>query len=299
MTSQVTRFIFVLLFIFSFSGSYSQGDDYTWWNKKHNWDGVTNWMYYLIYSPAYFGPNALPVPEIRNARIDTMISLEGSADLHFSKGDNTQNLFLKFRYPFFDGRVAIEVFGVPVEHFEMDTITRDERYVRDYYAKGYAAGDLYISTMIQLLRDHRSCPDILLGISLRTASGINLGNARYTDAPGYYFDLSAGKSYRLSPAFKIRPYAMLGFYVWQTNREDLRQNDAFLYGIGLSAYSDRWEFNAKWGGYNGYIGNGDAPMVLRAHILYRINKVQLKLGFQQGLNDFEYTSFRLGTVVRF
>lgn len=299
MPGKISRISIVIILLFSFSRVSGQGDDYSWWNKKHNWDGTTNWMYYLIYAPAYFGPNALPVPEIRDARIDTLISFESSLDFHFSTGDNTQDLFLKLRYPFLNGRVAIEFFGVPIEHFEMDTITRDERVVRDYYAKGYAAGDLYIGTMIQLLRDHGKWPDLLLGISLRTASGGNLGNARFTDAPGYYFDLSMGKSFNLSTHFKIRPYAMIGFYVWQTNRDDWRQNDSFLYGLGLSAYSDKWEFSTKWGGYKGYIGNGDAPSVIRANMLYRISKMQLKFAFQQGLTDFEYSSIRLGTVFSF
>lgn len=299
MPVKYTRISILILFILAFGRVSGQGDDYTWWNKKHNWDGTTNWMYYLVYSPGYFGPNALPVPEIRDARPDSTISFESSLDLHFSHGDNTQNLFLKLRYPFLNGQVAIEIFGVPVEHFEMDTITRDERVVRDYYAKGYAAGDLYLATVVQLLRDHKRLPDLQLGICLRTASGGNVGNARFTDAPGYYFDLSAGKSFRLSPAFQIRPHAMMGFYVWQTNRDDWRQNDAFLYGLGLSASGSKWDFHVKWGGYKGYIGNKDAPMVLRSGIVYTFNRLELKLAFQQGLQDIEYSSIRLGTIIRF
>lgn len=277
----------------------SQGDDYAWWNNKHHWDGITNWQYYLKYAPAYFGPNALPVPEIRTARSDSSIMFESSFDMHFGRGDKTQNIFIRLSYPFWDGRIRLELFGVPVEHFVMDTLTRDERVVRDYDARGFAAGDLYISTLIQLLRDRKSWPDIMLGITLRTASGGNLGNARYTDAPGYYFDLSAGKNFPLSRNFQFRPYAMLGFYVYQTNRDDWRQNDAFLYGMGLSAISPQWEFSAKWGGYKGYFNDGDAPAVIRASALFKFNKLQLSLSFQQGLNDFEYSSVRIGSVLLF
>jgi hypothetical protein len=293
------RFIITLIFLLSGILSHSQGDDYSWWNNKHNWDGISPWSDYLTVSPAYFGPNALPVPEIRDGNIETRVSLEGAADLHFSEGDNTQNLFLKLRYPFWEGRIAIEVFGVPVEHYIMDTITRDERAARCYNCEGTAMGDLYIGTMIQLLRDKGAWPDLVFGFTLRTASGNLLGDARFTDAPGYYFDLSAGKSYKLSSKFQIRPFAMIGFYVWQTNHDAWRQNDAFLYGLGLKAYSNAYEFNAKWGGYKGYIGNGDAPMVLRANAIYKFKKVHLKLAFQQGLNDFEYTSVRVGGVFYF
>ena len=299
MQKMIFRYVLVFLFLLSGLSSFSQDDNYNWWNNKHDWDGVTNWARYLIYSPAYLGPNALPVPEIRNAIIEKKVNLETRADLHFSKGDNTQNLFLRLRYPFWDGRIAIELYGVPIEHFVMDTITRDERRARDYDAKGFSASDLYIGTLIQLLRDHKSWPDLLLGISMRTATGGGLGNARHTDAPGYFFDLSAGKSYNIGERLLLRPYVMLGFYVWQTNRDDYRQNDALLYGLGLSLFNEKFECNAKYGGYKGYIGNGDAPMVLRANAIYKFPKTHLKLSFQQGLQDFDYSTVGLGVIVYF
>jgi hypothetical protein len=277
----------------------AQDDGYEWWNKKHNWDGVTNWWKYMTYSPAYLGPNALPVPEIRNALIEKRVNLETRTDFYFSKGDNTQDLFLRLRVPLWDGRICMEMYGVPVEHFVMDTITRDERAARDYDAQGWAAGDLYIATLIQLLRGHKKWPDILLGITLRTATGGGLGDARYTDTPGYFFDLSAGKTFAVSPNLNLRPYVMLGFYVWQTNRDDYRQDDAFLYGLGLSLYNETFECNVKYGGYKGYIGNGDAPMVLRANAIYKFPKMHLKLSFQQGLQDFDYSSFSFATIIYF
>jgi len=291
--------LFTILFVIIFISPYAISQDYDWWNKKHNWDGVTNWARYLIYSPAYLGPNALPVPEIRDALIEKSINLETRADFHFSKGDNTQNLFLKLFYPFWDGRVAVEIFAVPIEHFKMDTITRDERAGRDPDGEGYAAGDIYIGTLIQLVREHKHWPDLLLGITLRTASGGNVGNARYTDAPGYYFDLSAGKTFQAGQNLSLRPYVMFGFYAWQTNRDDYRQNDAFLYGVGLSLFNKHFKCNAKYGGYKGYIGNGDAPMVLRANAIYKLPKTHLKLSFQQGLQDFGYSTVSLGAVFYF
>jgi len=288
----------VLVFII-LTGGHTQDDDYTWWNNKHNWDGVTHWSRYMTYSPAYFGPNALPVPEIRDGLINKRISLESRADAHLSTGDNTYNLFLKLDYPFWDGRIAVEVFGVPVEAFKMDTITRDERASRDIDAQGVTVGDLYFSTKIQLLRDHRTWPDIMLGVTLRTASGGQLGNARYTDAPGYYFDVSAGKSFSISQECFIRPYLMLGFYAWQTNDDQHSQNDAFLYGLGLAVFNKKFEFNARYGGYSGYLNNGDAPMVIRANAILKRPKTNYKLSFQQGLQDLEYTSVSLGVILFF
>lgn len=275
----------------------AQDDDYTWWNNKHNWDGHSPWTSYLTYSPAYFGPNALPVPEIRDAAIDKRMGLESRADLHFSTGDNTQNLFLKLHYPFWDGRVAVQVYGVPAEHFIMDTLTRDERAGRDKDARGVVAGDVHFSTLIQLLRNKEHWPDLLLGFSFRAPSGGGLGNARYTDAPGYHFDISGGKSFALGEKLQFRPYLMLGFYVWQTNLEINPQNDAFLYGAGLSLFGEGFECHARWGGYKGYLNNGDAPMVLRARASYSFSNTDLRLSFQQGLHDFEYSTVSLGVVV--
>ena len=90
----VKRYLLLILFILTMLPSRAQ-DDYEWWNKKHNWDGVSPWSSYLTYSPAYFGPNALPVPEIRNGLIKKRINLETRSDMHLSPGDNTFNLFLK------------------------------------------------------------------------------------------------------------------------------------------------------------------------------------------------------------
>lgn len=299
MLKVLTRFVLFILLSSSCIGLFAQDEGYSWWNNKHNWDGVTNWMYYLKYAPKYFGPNALPVSEIRNALIEDRISLETRADLHFSKGDNTQNLFFKLKYPFWEGRLALEIYAVPVEFYKMDTLTRDERISRDRDGEGYAVGDLYFGTLIQIVKGHKTWPDLLLGITLRTASGGNLGGARYTDAPGYYFDLSAGKTFFSDKKVSLRPYAMLGFYVWQTNRDDWRQNDALLYGLGLSLFNQKFECNAKYGGYKGYIGNGDAPMVFRANVIYKLPKTHFKLAFQQGLQDFDYSTISLGAVFYF
>ena len=52
--------------------------------------------------------------------------------------------------------------------------------------------------------------------------------------------------------------------------------------------------NAAIGGYTGFIGNGDQPMVYRSSI--RTNwssRLNMELQFQQGLRDFGYRSVRI------
>ncbi len=74
----------------------------------------------------------------------------------------------------------------------MDYETILERRVRYLDGKGTANGDFYFSTIIQLLKKEK-LPEVALRMACRTASGNNLGSARYTDAPGYFLDISLGK----------------------------------------------------------------------------------------------------------
>ena len=275
---------------------------YEWWNAKHNWDGVTHWSKYIILSPAYLGPNALPVQECRDGQTTKNVEFDMSFDIHFSTGDFTSNLFMKLYIPLFSDRVGLQLSMVPVEYYKMDTLTRDIRRVRDEIPEGYSVGDLHIGTFIQIVKDHEKLPDVMLTINIKTASGGKLGAARYTDSPGYYFDVSIGKDFTLSKSFlnSIRPYIQLGFYVWQTNLDGYYQNDAFLYGLGIKLKTHNLEINNYLGGYIGYIDNGDKPMIYRLILeTIKFPVLNYKIMFQQGLNDFEYSTFRVGFKINF
>ena len=288
---------FFFFFVFFFSSFFSFSQSFIWWNEIHDWDGVTNCYRYLILSPKYLGPNALPVPEINNGSLLSNPSLFVAAENHYIKGDNTTNLYTSFRTPLFSDRVTLNLNFVPVEYYKMDTVTRDIRFARDYDAKGFSYGDLYVATYIQLVKDNDKYPDILLTINLKTASGGNLEAARFTDSPGYYFDISFGKDYVVNSKFikSMRHYAMIGFYCWQTNSDINYQNDAFLYGLGTSILFKNIEINNQFGGYIGYQDNGDKPMVYRFELKgNKSSTVNFNFRFQQGLNDFLYTSVRFG-----
>jgi hypothetical protein len=291
----------ILLFLFFlFSNLIGYSQDFTWWNNKHHWDGVTNWDRYIIMSPAYMGPNALPVPEIKYGLIPKNSSFELSVEEHYLKGDNTQNLFTNLFYLISEGKLGLGINIVPFEFYKMDTITRDIRKSRDLDGKGFTdGGDLYVTTYIQIIKEKGKLPDLLLTLNLKTASGTNLGAARFTDTPGYFFDLSCGKSYTPSRFFNsIRPYIMAGFYSWQTNRDDYRQNDALLYGIGFNLELNKISLENMLGGYWGYINNGDKPLVQRLIIRSTFESVfNYKIQLQQGYNDFLYTSIRVGTEI--
>ncbi len=295
------RAFFFNLFFFSFAMAFCQ--DYHWWNIKHNWDGVTSWTQYINYQPKYLGPNALPVPEIRNGNIQTNVHIENAALFHFSKGDKTQTLLFDFFYPFENNKIAIEAYWLIYENFETDTLTRDMRKARTKSGKGGEKGDLYISTIIQIIENRRIFPDISLGINLKTASGGGLSDARATDAPGYYFDVAMGKSFKINKGAikQIRPFSVLGFYVWQNNRGTNYQNDAILYGLGVEFYSERNILKVDCGGYSGYFNDGDRPFVFRID-LKRIINVQgwgYHFRYQKGNTDYNYNSFQCGIIYQF
>lgn len=290
------RKIYILLFLTTFA-KLTFAQDYTWWNQIHNWDGYTSWLKYLTYSPAYFGPNALPVPDIQNGEVGKNLEIEVSGEYHFSKGDKTRNLYTRIYYPIVKNIVAVEGYVVPLEHFKMDTTTRDIRGARLRSGEGFAGGDIYFGTSIQIVKN-KKIPDIAFRMMCRTASGTNVSAARYTDAPGYFFDLSFGKTMLINKELQhtIRPHLMLGFYSWQTNLDDHRQNDAFLYGIGTSFSINKFEYTTSLAGYKGYIKNGDSPMIAEIKILHKRKLFNYSLAIKQGLNDFSYTRVKLAFI---
>lgn len=284
-----------ILILSGYSVSFAQ--DYGWWNDLVQWDGKSHWSEYFIYTPKFFGPNAIPVPQIKNGLLINQSELEIGLASHFSDGDDTQNLSTRVFIPITKDRIGLQLYAVPYERYQMTAQTRDERRARDFDGRGYAFGDLYIGTWIQLTKPNADM-DLLLTINLKTASGSNREATRYTDGSGYNFDLSAGKSYTLSnPSNYIRPHAQIGFYVWETNEDRNPQNDAFSYGIGADLKLNQTLVTTQLGGYIGYKGNGDKPIVLRSNLAQSVsNQIDLQLGAQLGFGDFPYNSIFINVI---
>ena len=289
-------------------------DDATWWNETHHWDGITSWTQYIIYSPYYTGPNALPVPFSQKGRVKDRFELRMDLEGHYSKGDKTQDVFFDCYIPLVKSIIALEFYGVPVEHYKMDEPTVIERRVRNRSGEGFATGDFYFSTIIQVIKNQRM-PDIALRMACKTASGSQLSDARNTDAPGYFFDLSLGKDVMFTDKFihKIRIHGMIGFYSWQMNLPENRQNDAILFGAGLDLQFSRFYLNNSLDGYIGYFGNElvmvgdkeepvpfrDRPIVYRLDLMKQTDHFDFGLGYQLGLNDFIYQSFKASLIYHF
>jgi len=268
-------------------------EDYTWWNTTHNWNGVTPWPDYMKFTAGYMGPNALPVPGVEQGSIDSLARFECTPRTHWSAGDDTQDLYLRYQLPFAAGRVAVGLDWMAYEQYHMDTVTRDERASRDRDGKGFSTGDVNVNTLIQILPEKADTWGLLLRVKLRTASGNNLKAARHTDAPGYSFDLSTGRWFTLGrgPIKRLRPYAMAGFLAYQTNRSDYYQNDCFLYGAGVVVDQGACVLTLEAAGYAGYLQQKDSPRLLRASLgTQRRKSIDHRISFQQGIHDWAYAS---------
>ncbi len=290
-------FLFVLFAVLSFS-SFAE-EDWGWWNELHGWKtGMPGWRNWIIISPAYLGPNALPVPEVKKGFFLNESEFALTASTHFHSGDPTQDISGRLFIPFAKGKIAVEMYGVMMEHYAYTEEIRNERFSRDKDGKGTAIGDFYFSTLIQLTRD-RKFPNTLFRMALRTASGGKLEAARYSDAPGYFFDVSTSKDFGTRESLLFRPYGMIGFYSWQTNDELMLQNDALLYGLGADWEHNSWCFGTSWSGYHGYKNTGDRPMQLNFDLRKDFSRSAISLQYQHGLHDWLYKTLRFSFIWKF
>jgi len=218
-------------------------------------------------------------------------------EYYFNPGDQTHDFLTHFVIPVGNRRVGLEFKYVPVEYFRMDSIvSRERRTLSGKAAEGYSLGDIYFGTMVQLIKDQGYIPDVMISLACRTASGTSRDYARYTDMPGYYFDVSIGDSYGRAAGFfrSVRWYGEVGFYVYQTFLDNYPQNDALLYGIGFDLDFSLFYLNQSIRGYNGYMYNGDHPLVYRADFGFKFGSAALVVGYEKGIRDFPFESIRAG-----
>ncbi len=290
---KIILILFCLIPLLSFSE-----EDWAWWNIKHGWQtGMPSWRSFIHITPGYLGPNALPVPDVKKGIVPAGSNLEFGMDFHFRTGDPTQNISGKYYRSFADNRIAIELYGVILEHYAMSDSIRDERVARDYDGKGIAIGDLYFSTLVQLVKG-RKFPDTMVRLAGRTASGGHLDAARYADSPGYFFDFSFSKSYSgRNEKMSFMPFASFGFYSWQTNDDMNLQNDAFMYGVGGDFRWSRWTVSNTLSGYSGYKLERDKPMVYTFDLKHSLKHNTIRLQYLYGIRDWSYQTIKLSFIV--
>ncbi len=277
---------------------FSSAQSYTWWETTVHWDGITPWERYITFTPGFLGPNALPVPHITNGSIDSINSIGFSSDFYFSKDDYTQDISLYGNYCLVKNKISFDAHWVPVEHFTMSHNLKTERHVfTSHYYDRYASGDIYLNTNIQILNNKKKNIHSAFRVGYRFASS-EIGAARFTDAPGYYFDLSFAKGFPI-PALKW--IVMAGGYFWQAdNIERHRQDDAFLFGSGFEWNKKNLRIQTCITGYLGWFGKlRDKPILFRINADKTIKRKIIFFQFQQGLHNFNYASLELGMKFRF
>ncbi|MEL6674438.1 MAG: hypothetical protein AAFR61_19675 [Bacteroidota bacterium] len=273
----------------------AQQPDYTYWNQLVNWDGVTPWQNYLSMSPAFMGPHALANPPLFNDGLGERPSVSMWAPYAFGQGDQSLSAFFKVYIPFDQGRIATELWYNPVERYRTTAAVRDERKARDFEAEGWAAGDVHVRTTVLLWKEKARRPYAMVSAYLKTASGTDLANARYTDTPGYAFELHTGKRIALAdPHTFLRLYGKGGFFAWQTHDDTFLQNDAITYGVGLGLTRSSWKLDASLDGYIGYLDNGDRPFIGQIEGSHSGKSVELFARYRHGIRDFPYQIFTLG-----
>ncbi len=263
-----------------------------WWSDNVDWDGVTPFEHYLELTPTGMGPNALPVPDLHGQNDSTTsFTLSGAAS--FRSGETTLHSAMDLRWQA-TPEIRLRVHLVPLEWYHTNHELKTRRKIHFLsYDQQWAGGDIYVETIIRIPK--RWIPVYSeFRVGLKTASGTNLGAARYTDTPGYFFDLSSAGRIAGQPALEWE--LMAGFYAYQTYDNQHRQNDCILYGASLGWRSPKWSLRGELRGYRGYFKLHDRPLV--AAVEGRLGSFQdnwqLILRGEQGLYDWPYSSIHVG-----
>ena len=136
--------------------------------------------------------------------------------------------------------------------------------------------------------------EFLFNVGLKTASGSQFRNARYTDSPAYYFDLSYHIERSINETLSYDIGVLFGLYVWQTYMVNNRQNDAVLAALSFNLYFKTYTLSQHLRGFSGYLDNGDSPVLYTTRISKNINSYQVYFQQQVSLQDYPYNSSQLG-----
>ena len=255
--------------------------------------------------PAYFGPNAFPVPDMLDGRTSSQLKLGlyGDCFLGTTTGrvadDITGDLFAKLTIPLFTPKANLTVWMPIFEYFHTSSeVNALRRLPHTGDLKGMDSGDVYVSADIRILSQERHHIDITARAALKTASANQFSMGRCYDAPGYFFDAAIGRGFDFEGGkHNLRVAVSGGFLCWQTDNG--RQNDAVMYGILLAYTVKNFTVDTCFGGYAGWEGDGDRPMTLKTNLAYRIGDLSLHLSHQVGFMDWPYHQIRIGASYAF
>ena len=240
-------------------------------------------------APAYFGPNALPVIDMLDGTVHDQLAVELAAEGYIGyHNNNTMDLFARVHVPVFTRWANISIW-MPVFG-----------WYDQYDGTGKGAGDVYISTDVQILHhswfkssNAKYIPQMSLRLGMKTASGEQFERRRHYDCPGYFFDAAIGQTFAMGPV-SLRLAGSAGFLCWQTDNG--RQNDAVMYGLQANLRHEYFSFRATWSGYVGWERHGDAPMIIQARAAGHAKGFEPYVQYQYGIKDYPFHQVRVGLV---
>ena len=255
-------------------------------------------------APLYFGPNAFPIPDMLDGRTSGVLKAEIYADSIFGTtagcavmDDFTADMFLRIRIPLFTSRVNLVIWDDAVEYYSSGPSVNELREINaEGRVSGFCHGDIYISTDIQILEQEKHWLDLSARAGIKTASGQSYENSRYYDCPGYFFDGSLGRNFKVGSNAMLRTSLSAGFMCWQT--DNWKQNDAVMYGVQAAFEKGRFRISETWGGYFGWRHHGDNPMSLKTKLSWAFNNFSLNLEHQCGFIDWPFQQIRFGLEYR-
>ena len=259
-------------------------------------------------APAYFGPNAFPVPDMLDGRTSSELKLElyGDCFLGTTTGrvadDVSGDLFAKLTIPLFTPKANLTVWMPIFEYFytsaELNALRRLPEPYSTTDVQGMDSGDVYVSADVRILNQERHHLDIAFRAALKTASANEFAKGRAYDSPGYFFDLAFGRGFDFGGSnHNLRVAASGGLLCWQTDNG--RQNDAVMYGAQVAYRYKNFSIDTTFGGYSGWERDGDRPMTLKTNLAYHIGDLSIRLGHQVGFRDWPYHQLRLGVSYLF
>lgn len=251
--------------------------------------------------PAYFGPNAFPVPDMLDGTVSGELEVKLRGDwFRGDYGDHTGNIMASIRVPLFTPRANLVVWMPVVEGYHLSTRWMEHAGIDPATPRrGNAIGALFVSTDVLLMRETKRRPAMAIRAGLKTASEDDWTAARYYDCPGYFFDMAFGKDFAIEThTFKgLRVGVSGGFLCWQT--DNARQNDATMYALKATARFRHIHISQDVRGYFGWEKNGDCPAVMKTTIEGRIKRITPFVEYQKGLHDYPFQQFALGLKANF
>lgn len=222
-----------------------------------------------------------------DGRTYEQLRVELAADGYWgNNGSKTADVFARVHIPLFTRWVNLSAWMPIYEWYDQSD------------GKGGGAGDVYLSTDIQVLHNtwfkgdnSRWIPQIVVRLGVKTASGEQFDRRRHFDNPGYFFDAGIGQSFPAGP-LEVRLAGSAGFLCWQT--ADARQNDAVMYGLQATLRHEYASLQATWGGYVGWENYGDRPMSLKVRAAGHIQGFEPYVQYQWGIKDYPYHQIRVG-----